>query len=81
MNKNRDPEEFKIEADPESPDFARLAKLVREIESLGYDEETAAHYAVLIGDNPIVDTDGSILVVEGDKVLAKFKLKFFPTQS
>ena len=70
--------EHKIEADPEAPNFARLAKLAVEIQAQGYDENTAAHYAVLINKNQIIDpSDGTVTVVDGDKVLAKLKLSFF----
>ena len=74
--------EHKIEADPEPPNFAKLTKLAAEIQTQGYDESTAAHYAVLIGKKQIIDpSDGTVTVVEGDKVLAKLKLRFFSGES
>jgi hypothetical protein len=56
-------------------------KLIAEIQSQGYDQETAGHYAVLIGDMPIVDDAGNVVVMENGKVLARLKpLKFFETE-
>lgn len=54
-------------------------ELVDEIMSQGYDEETAAHYAALIGDTPLVDpATGQIIVEEKGRELARLKpLKFF----
>jgi len=54
-------------------------RLVDEIMAQGYDEETAARYAALIGDLPIIDdTDGKLLVMENGQVLARLNpLKFF----
>ena len=49
--------EHKIEADPEPPNFAKLTKLAAEIQTQGYDESTAAHYAVLIGKKVRVQVD------------------------
>jgi len=61
-------------------DFDAFSKLVDEIMSLGYDEKTACRYARLIGDRPLTDEKGQILVMEDNKVLAKLKLKFFQEQ-
>lgn len=52
-------------------------ELVSEIQSLGYDPETAAYYAARIGDRPIRDQDDNIIVQRGKEVLARLKLKFF----
>ncbi len=59
-----------------------LNELAKEIQTLGYDAETAGRYAVLIGDTPIRDEDGYTLVYsdpgpgQGGTLLAKLKLKF-----
>ncbi len=45
--------------------------------ALGYDERTAGHYAVLIGDTPISDDKGNIIVMDGNRELARLKLKSF----
>jgi len=59
-------------------DKKAFLELVREIQGLGYDEKTAAHYAMLIGDMPISDEAGNIIVMEGRRVVARLKpLKFF----
>jgi hypothetical protein len=52
-------------------------KLVDEIMTKGFNEETAAHFASLIGDTPTADAEGDTLVIENGKVLAKMKLRFF----
>ena len=52
-------------------------KLVDEIMSKGVDEDTAARFAALIGDTPIADKDGNILVIEGGKVLARLSIGGF----
>jgi len=54
-------------------------KLIAEIMSQGYDLQTAGHYAALIGDTPIADDDGNIVVLEKDgREIARLKpLKFF----
>ena len=51
--------------------------LIKEIQALGYDRETAGRYAVLIGDIPIRDDQGRIVVRDGDRVLARLELKLF----
>ena len=51
--------------------------LCDEIESLGYDRDTAGHFAALIGDTPITDEHGQIVVMEAGKELAKLKLAFY----
>ena len=45
MKESPEPEKFKIEADPQVPDFVARAKLIRKIRALGYDDTTAAHFA------------------------------------
>ena len=53
-------------------------KLAREIMALGYDEETASHYAALIGDTPAVDDAGQVVVLdEHGQELARLALNFF----
>lgn len=52
-------------------------KLVDEIISRGYDEKTATHFSMLIGDAPITDNEGNIIVMENNNILAKLKLNFF----
>jgi hypothetical protein len=54
-----------------------FSTLVDEIVKLGYDRETAGDYAALIGDIPITDADGKIVVMGGTKVLARLELNFF----
>lgn len=60
------------------PNQEAFLKLVKEIESQGVDESTAAHYAALVGDTPLMEADGTILVREGHRIIARLKpLKFF----
>jgi len=56
-----------------------LKSLVREIEGQGFAPEIADLYAARIGDRPIVDEKGNIIVTdERGKELASLKpLKFF----
>ena len=59
-------------------DFEVFKELIAEIMSQGYDENTASHYAGLIGDTPIADEHGNIVVMENGREIAKLKpLKFF----
>lgn len=59
-------------------DQNNLNKLIAEIVSQGFDEKTAALYAELIGDTPIIDKDGYVVVTgQHDNVLTRLKLKFF----
>lgn len=52
--------------------------LAREIEAQGIDPDTAGDYAALIGDTPVTDEHGNVLVMDGDKVIATLKpLEFF----
>jgi hypothetical protein len=53
-----------------------LAELKREIMALGYDERTAGDFAVEIGDTPVIDRDGYVLVKYG-RGTVRLKLKFF----
>jgi enhancing lycopene biosynthesis protein 2 len=52
-------------------------QLTDEIMTLGYDEDTAAHFARLIGDTPVLDQDDNVVVEENGKVLATLPLRFF----
>lgn len=54
-----------------------FSALVLEIMQHGFDQKTASHYAALIGDTPVVDADGNVLVIEGEIILARIKLQFF----
>ena len=55
-----------------------LDELAAEIRGLGYDRRTAGHYAALIGDTPMGDDQGRIVVIdEQGKELARLPLKFF----
>jgi len=57
-----------------------LTEMTREIMAQGYDEETASHYAVLIGDTPCMDEVGNVYVMDGEKEIARLKpLKMFET--
>jgi len=59
-------------------DQSHFMALVEEIETLGYDTDTAAHYAASIGDRPVFDEPGNVLVLDdGNKVIARLRLKFF----
>jgi len=53
--------------------------LAQEIQSQGFPEDNATHYAHLIGDTPCIDTHGRILVIdESGRELAKLRpLRFF----
>ena len=58
-----------------------LAELTREIMAQGYDVRTASRYAALIGDLPLTDERGNIIVRDGKTVLATLKpLKMFAGQ-
>jgi hypothetical protein len=50
-----------------------IFKLTAEIMKQGYDLETAGRYAALIGDTPVVDAEGNVLVMEGGEVVARLK--------
>lgn len=47
-----------------------MQELIREIQAQGIDRETAGHYAALIGDTPVVDPAGNVIVMDGDQVIA-----------
>lgn len=51
--------------------------LVKVIMGQGYDEERAAHFASLIGDMPLVDSDGKTVVEEDGKILARLDIPEF----
>jgi hypothetical protein len=50
-----------------------LTELTGQIMAQGYDEATASDYAVLIGDCPIKDDDGHIVVMDDGKIVATLK--------
>lgn len=55
-----------------------LQKLAREIMTKGYDEPTAWKFTRLIGDTPIVDETGAIVILDGNNSeLARFLLESF----
>ncbi len=59
-------------------DEAALTALTQEIMAQGYDEATASRYAVLIGDTPVRDAKGNVLVMDGDRIMEILPpLKFF----
>lgn len=53
--------------------------LISEIMAQGFDRNTAGHFAALIGDTPVSDLAGNILVPDASgKIIATLKpLKFF----
>jgi len=54
----------------------QFRELMREIQALGYDEETAGEYAAIVGDTPEIDESGLTVVrSENGMVLARLKLK------
>ena len=58
--------------------FEAFEELIAEIVSQGYDQETAGRYASLIGDTPIADEQGNIVVMEIGREIPRLKpLKFF----
>ena len=62
-------------------DEKSLTALTHEIMRQGYDENTASDFAVLIGDLPVRDAAGNILVMDGGKLLATLKpLEYFTTE-
>ena len=59
-------------------DEAAFGGLIDEIVSLGYDRETAGRWAVLIGDTPVLDRDGFVMVMDDQgQVLARLRLELF----
>ena len=59
-------------------DYEAFVELIAEIESQGIPPETAAHYAALLGDTPLRDEHGNVIVMEGERELAVLKpLKFY----
>lgn len=59
-------------------DADMLTELARQIREQGYDAATASNYAVLIGDTPLKDEAGNLVVMDGQCVLARLKpLPFF----
>jgi hypothetical protein len=71
----------KLAATASMMDDDSLTELTREIMTQGYDEETASNYAVLIGDTPCMDEAGNVVVMDGNKEIARLKpLKMFETE-
>jgi hypothetical protein len=59
-------------------EFDDFKILIDEIEAQGYDRETAGEYAALLGDTPLYNEAGDIVVMEGDRIVATLKpLKFY----
>lgn len=59
-------------------DSKTLTELTREIMTHGYDEARASHFAVLLGDTPLKDLQGRVLVMDGAQLLATLPpLKFY----
>ena len=54
-------------------DERAFAELVKEIEALGYERSVAGRYAVEIGDTPVIDEQGNVLIIQGDKIVARLK--------
>lgn len=55
-----------------------FCELVREIQGQGVASDLAGEYASLIGDTPLYDEQGRIVVMDGDRELARLKpLRFF----
>lgn len=50
-----------------------LNELAGEIEKQGYDRATAERYAALIGDTPVNDEAGNIIVMDGDRLIGTLK--------
>jgi hypothetical protein len=55
------------------PESAFLKDLTREIMAQGYDEATAANYAVMIGDTPCLDVAGNVIVMDAGRPVATLK--------
>lgn len=57
---------------------AFIPELIAEIMAQGYDRKTAGRFAVLIGDTPVEDVAGNVIVMDGRRVVATLKpLKMF----
>jgi hypothetical protein len=55
-----------------------IQELIVEIMQQGYDRKTAGDYAVLIGDTPVTDARGQVLVMDGRRRVATLQpLKMF----
>lgn len=52
---------------------AYFNELTAQIMAQGYDQETASNFAVLIGDIPIMDEAGNLVVMDGEEKLAVLK--------
>lgn len=59
-------------------DEESFVALIKEIQAQGYDRNTAGRYAVLIGDTPTIDEEGKVVVMDGNKEVARIRpLRFF----
>jgi len=57
---------------------ASFDALIDAIVALGFDEETAGRYASLIGDTPVLDSEGKIVVLDHNgKELFRIPLDYF----
>jgi hypothetical protein len=54
-----------------------FAALIDAIHALGFDRETAGQYAVWIGDCPIFDADGKVVVMDKGAVIDRIDLNYF----
>ena len=54
-------------------DLRSFNSLKRAIMLQGFDEATATEYAVEIGDTPLTDEAGNVLVMAGDRLIATLK--------
>lgn len=55
-----------------------LTELTREIMAQGFNEQSASRYAVLIGDTPVMDQHGNVVVMDGSRRVTTLEpLKFF----
>jgi len=55
-------------------EFDAFSELVAEIMAQGFDENTAAYYAARIGDIPIIDAQGNVVVQdESGHTIARLK--------
>ncbi len=60
-----------------SMDLEEFRGLAKAIEAIGIGPELAARYARLIGDVPVRDEGGHVLVIENGKTIASLRLDFF----
>jgi hypothetical protein len=50
--------------------------LIDSIEALGFDRETARFFARQIGDTPVIDEDGKVIVEDRDGTVVKLALDY-----